>query len=253
MPKVVALRGQTPSGWAKDRWVWLRAVTADGSLLAMPRLLATVLATGYANHETAECNPGLKELMAAVAASRATVFRALADLAEAGWLVRMGGEGPGKKASYRFTYPERVSPMTPERVSQVTQETAERVSPMTPERVSPVNTTGLTAENPPIPPYKAEPNMNHKGLHRAASQVIVKGGQRPRSATVCVAAGSVAAERWDEWLAANGYPPLAKIGLRLDQGGRDGWEMPLTIPAGFGDEMASRIALRWADWLRSKA
>ena len=89
--KVIQLRGQKPGGWASDRWVWTRAVAADGRLLPMSRLVASVLAIGFANHETAECTPGIAALMKSVAASRSTVQRALADLQAVGWIECLGG------------------------------------------------------------------------------------------------------------------------------------------------------------------
>lgn len=60
MAKVVNLHGARPGGWAKDRWAWIGAVMADGELTPLARLVACSLAQGFANHETAECRPGLE-------------------------------------------------------------------------------------------------------------------------------------------------------------------------------------------------
>jgi hypothetical protein len=242
MPKVVPFRGASPSGWSKDRWVWRKAIIKDDRLSMAARVVGSELAFGFANSETAECNPGVKVLMDALASSRSTIMRALAELTEWGWIIRLGGEGPGKRASYRFAHPERVSDLTPERVSIPA-----------PERVSDLDATCVKSENPPIPPYKDQLNMNHNSLHRAACQVVVKGGQRPRIATEFVEVGTLKAEWWNDWLAANSYPSLEKIGLAGQQYGLGGWEMPITIPAGFEDQMPQRIAVSWADWLNNRA
>jgi hypothetical protein len=254
MAKVVQLRGQTPQGWSKDRWVWLKAVTADGRLLPMARLLANVLAQGFSNHETGECNPGVAALMKALAASRRTVFRALADLEGAGWLSRQGGEAPNRAATYRFEYPERVPAMTPERVPPVTPE---RVPHMTPERVPPVTPTGAMEEIPPIPPYKDKPNMNQnagaKRWPRSATKVIVAGGVRPTQLSQLVEVGSAHEAAWNEWLVAHGFPALSEIGHKIGVGMLVGWDMPSRWPPSGSDEPATAVALRFAEWLRSKA
>jgi len=254
MAKVTALHGSSPSGWSRDRWVWLKAVTADGRLLPMARLLANVLAQGFSNHETGECNPGIAALMKALAASRRTVFRALADLEEAGWLARRGGEAPGKTATYCFRYPERVPAMTPERVPPVTPE---RVPSVTPERVPPVTPTGAMEENPPIPPYKDKPNMNQNAganrWPRSATKVVVPGGVRPCPTSQLVEIGSESEMAWNEWLAHHGWPMLSEIGRKGCVGKVVGWDMPTRWPPSEGDEQATATAGRFVQWLRSKA
>lgn len=254
MAKVSQLHGSSPSGWSRDRWVWLKAVTADSDLLPMARLLANVLAQGFSNHETAECNPGVAALMKALGASRRTVFRALADLEAAGWLSRCGGEAPNKAATYAFRYPERVPRMTPERVPPVTPQ---RVPTVTPERVPPVTPTGATEEIPPTPPYKDKPNMNQNAganrWPRAATKITVAGGVRPTQISQLVEVGSAAESDWNGWLAARGFPALSEIGRKIGVGMLVGWDMPSRWPPSGSDEPATAVALRFAEWLRSKA
>jgi len=67
--------------------------------------------------------------------------------------------------------------------------------------------------------------------------------------TTMIAVGSVTSERWDAWLQIQGFPPLSRIGHLVD----GQYEMPVTVPADKFDKMPHGIALRWADWLRSKA
>lgn len=205
-------------------------------LTPMARLVAVAMAQGFANHETAECRPGLAALVRKVASSRATVLRALADLQAAGWLERRGGEAPGKAAAYAFKTPQRVSSVTPERVSSVT-----------PERVSSVSATGLIPEKSPCTPYKDKPQLNHTApLHPRAA---IRGLPQPQCMTAIVAPDTWAAEKWDEWLAAEGFPPLSKIGHRV----QGGWRMPITVAPQKSEKVPYGIARRWAEWLRSKA
>lgn len=255
MAKVVQLRGQVPGGWSKERWAWMEAVTADATLLPMPRLLASVLARGFANHETAECRPGFVALSKALGASRATIYRALADLEAAGWISRAGGHGPGKAATIGFRFPaQQVAPVRPEQVSRMTPQ---QVAPVTPEQVSPVNRTGLTQSAPPRPPYMEQPNMNQNARGnrwpRSATKVVVAGGVRPTPFSHLVQIGTDGETEWDGWLLARGFPPLSKIGRRMGEGLIVGWDMPGRYPPGGGDETGTATALRFAQWLRAKA
>ena len=232
MAKVVSLHGARPGGWAKERWAWIGAVMADGELTPLARLVACSLAQGFANHETAECRPGLAALMRAVAASRATVLRALNDLQLRGWIERRGGNAPGKLATYAFRNPGAG---------------AEQVSSVRPEQVSSVSGTGLIPEKSPCTPYKDKPQLNHNA--RPHPRAAIRGLKQPSCMTVAVTPGSWAHERWDEWLTAEGFPPLEKIGHR-----RAGFfVMPITVAPGRDDAVPYGIARRWAEWLRSRA
>ena len=135
MAKVVQLRGQRPGGWAKVRWNWIGAVMAAPGLSPTTKLVAITMAQGFANHETAECRPGLAALMAATSAARRTVLLALHDLQLAGWLVRQGGNAPGKVASYVFRFPGHA----PE---QVQADAPEQVQADAPEQVQETTATG---------------------------------------------------------------------------------------------------------------
>lgn len=254
MAKVVQLRGQTPGGWSKERWAWIKAVAADGRLLPMARLVATVLAQGYANHETAECRPGLAALSKAVAAHKRTVLRALADLQEAGWIERAGGNAPGREATYRFRTPQQVTAAPPE---QVTRMTPRQVTAQSPEQVTPVTRTGDTEEIPPTPPYKDKPNMNQMARGnrwpRSATKVTVAGGVRPTPFSRTVQIGTEPEADWNAWLVLHGFPELAVIGRRVQEGMLDGWDMPWMRPPSATDQDYTSIALRFAEWLRAKA
>ena len=241
MAKVVQLRGQTPSGWKQERWRWIGAVLASVAVSDRAKLVAVSMAQGFANHETAECRPGVAALCRAVALDKRAVQRALADLREAGFVQPLGGEGPGKLAGYRFCWPgERVTPATPE-----------RVTPATPERVTDLTPTGDKSSAPPIPPYKDEPKLNHTGTPQKPASISaqIRGPQQPRVLTHIIAPGSTREALWDEWLARHGYAPLSEIGFKA----QGGWRMPVSVAPRETDEIPFGIAVAWAEWLRSKA
>jgi hypothetical protein len=247
MAKVIQLRGQTPGGWSKERWVWMKAVAADGRLLPMARLVAVILAQGFANHETAECRPGLAALMRAVCTSKRTLLRALAELQAAGWIECLGGNAPGRDASYRFRSPHQVPSVTPEQVPSVT-----------PEQVPSVVRTGAIQCAPPIPPYKEQPNMNQNARVKTGGltpRQLLRGKSRPApQLSKLIAFDSHEAAEWDEYLAAKGFPPLERIGRKIGAGMLQGWDLPFNRPPrASADEVERAIALKFADWLRSIA
>jgi hypothetical protein len=90
--------------------------------------------------------------------------------------------------------------------------------------------------------------MNHsEPLHPRAA---LRGLTMPRCPIVSVAVGSITAERWDDWLQAEGFPKLEEIGRgNLDRG----YDMPVAAAPDRSDKTAYDIARRWAEWLRSKA
>lgn len=207
---------------------------ADGSLTHVARLVAVALAQGFANHETAECRPGLPALMRAIDAPKRTVMRALADLQAHGWIGRRGGNSPGQAAAYVFCTPEQVPQMTPEQVPDLAA-------------------TGAKSCTPPCTPYKDKPHMNHKLAPRAATRIFVAGGARPTQFSQIVQRGTDGEADWNRWLLANGFPELGQIGRVHVVGMIEGWDMPWRFPPSDSDATASRIALDYAKWLRSKA
>lgn len=242
MGQVVNMRGARPSGWNKDRWEWMQLVIADCSLSPMARLIAVCLAQRFANNQTAECRPGLPALMASVAAPKRTVLGALADLKNEGWIAAAGGHAPGRAATYRFLWPET----QPKSVRNPAPDQVRRVAP---EQVQIEARTGADFGTPPTPPYMEEPEMNHtEPVH---PRVAIRGLPRPTCATKLVTPESAEAQRWDDWLAERGYPPLARIGQRDLVTSH--YEMPVTCAPDRSNTVAHGIAVRFADWLRSRA
>ncbi|MEI6798419.1 MAG: helix-turn-helix domain-containing protein [Pseudomonadota bacterium] len=245
MSKVLQFRAPAPSGWSKDRWVWLRLVRGDSDLSPMARLVACALGFGFSNSETGECRPGYQTLADDCATSIRTIERCMLELQTAGWITRLGGESQKKAASIILRLPERPPELAGDK--------AERPPVLAGERPPVLAATPASSGGPPTPPNKEQPNMNQRpGLLRAASQIVVKGGQMPAVLTTRIDAGSAQAALWDCWLSANGFPSLDLIGLRIDQGS---FEMPVTVPGRSDDakSVAFRIAGRWAEWLKERA
>ena len=106
-----ARRVDQHGNWNRARWGWLKAITGDGDLSPMARLLAHVLATQFSHHETAHCAPGTDTLADALRTSVDTIKRALRDLAAAGWLIRTEGRGRGNRSEIFFMGGNNVVPM----------------------------------------------------------------------------------------------------------------------------------------------
>lgn len=249
MAKIVQFRGQAPQGWSKDRWLWAKALAADGSLSAFARLLGYTLAIGYANAETAECRPSVSTLIKTLASSRSTVQRALSDLEGAGWIARLGGQSPTTAARYRFElgnlYPTSRAARLQKPVPELTQ-----------EPVSELGVTCVSFENPPIPPYKDKPKLKQNSPARGTSlspRQLLRGKSRPSPhLSVIVADGSEEEGAWEVWLDANGFPPLGRIGKRVDHGMITGWEMISNRPPRDPEGFAWGLAMRFAEWLADR-
>lgn len=227
MGRVLTLRDTRPSGWSQDRWRWLNEVRQDGDLSAMARLVACSLGFGFANHKTGECCPGVQALARDVQASPRTIERCLFDLQARGWIVRLGGNAPGVRARFAFRFPEQ---HTPDLAGRHTPDPSE------------------THANPDAPLMNKDSTMIEP-KERQHPRAAIRGLPRPSCLTTMIARGSVTAGRWDAWLHSEGYPPLDRIGHRID----GQYEMPITVPADKFSKMPHGIALRWAEWLRSKA
>lgn len=243
MAKVVTLHGARPGGWSKDRWRWLGAVRRDGDLSPMARLIACALGFGFANNDTGECRPGLATLAQDCATSPRTVDRCLGELQARGWIVRKGGNAPGIRAAIGFRFPGQ---HTPEMAREHTPE-------MATEHTPDLTGTHAISDAPPTPPYKEEPNLNQKPAPRAATRIIVPGGQRPTPLSQVVQKGTEAEADWNRWLSEKGFPELEQIGRVVVVGMLEGWDMPWRYPPPPRDERAERVAWAYANWLRIKA
>ena len=84
------------SNTAINRFEWLKAVTQDGNLLPMAKVVATALSVQFTDDKTGQLNPKVTTLADYVKVSMATLKRAIRALVDAGWLGKNRGPGPGK-------------------------------------------------------------------------------------------------------------------------------------------------------------
>lgn len=91
-----------PGQWRDQRFAWSAAVRCDQGLNATARLVAHVLAFDFANAKTARCDPSHDDIVAIVGGSVATAKRAVRDLVQAGWIVKIAGQGRGNHSGYGF-------------------------------------------------------------------------------------------------------------------------------------------------------
>lgn len=228
----------------RQRWAWLKAVTADGSLSPMARLLASVLVTS-ADRDSGKCCPGNTKLADALCTSVDTIKRAFRALSDAGWLTKTEGRGAGNTSQIVFHFHTNVVPLS-------TPETGPR-----PERAE--RKGGNAA------PFKAEKkgaNLREKGgksapsynkdkpnKNQSAGATPTGSSQRPRPDLAAVAHhGTDAVDDWDAWLVKRGLPTLRRLNrLSSDKDGR-GFDVPWRRPPPADDATMNRIALKFFEW-----
>jgi len=270
----IARRVDQNGNWNRARWGWLKAVTGDGELSPMARLLAHVLATQFSHHETAHCAPGIDTLAEAVLTSADTIKRALRDLAAAGWLIKTEGRGRGNRSEIFFLGGNNVVPMIcpkgPEASSHHRSKSAQ------------APTTKHKKGGNPAPFRDCEratqkgADMRGKGRKSAPSHIkadpknIQRAGQPSKTdlskrssgrmdwtsydrATApetwtgvlfTIKRGGNAEAAWNDWLMGHGFLTLAEIGPRS---GVDGWAVPCTLPPrAEADRFETSLAEIWA-------
>jgi len=246
-----ARRVDQNGNWNRARWGWLKAITGDGDLSPMARLLAHVLATQFSHHETAHCAPGTDTLADALCTSADTIKRALRDLTAAGWLIRTEGRGRGNRSEIFFLGGNNVVPM-------ICPKGPEASGHDRPKAVQAPTTKHEKGGNP-APVYDREratqkgADMRGKGGKTALSYIkadpknIQRAGQPPEPLffnrpVVKIDRGSHNEESWNAWLAKGRWPNLTALDQRFDQG----WRVPFRVPPRADDQLETRIAEKWA-------
>lgn len=223
--------------WNRMRWEWQRCVLACADLPDRSKLLACVLVSQFAHHESAECRPGLEALAEALATSGDTVKRALRGLEDAGWIARGAGRGRGNHLSISFLFPPSEKGAD---LHSFEDGKGGNPAPLSArEKGADLRGKGCRSASPPRPPYKAEPNLNQKAR-----------AEKPRSHLACSIAENGAENlAWDAWLEARGHPPLGRLGAGLRTAGCDGFEVPFRYPP--DTEVGVRISEKWVAWAAS--
>lgn len=229
----------TMDNWNATRWLLLKRVTADASLVPMARLLATVLVTQFSHHQTGHCAPGNDTLAAALGTSADTIKRALRALSDAGWLTKTDGRGRGKRSLILFEGGGNVVPM------------------IRPDAgYGPQNATPEGGRDAPHYITEKGAHMHEKGGTHALSynKADPKTIQRARATAplperpmVPIDRGSTHEAQWNDWLRRNRWPSLVELDPRYG----DGWAVPLRSPPHPDDPMENRIAQKWVSRIAS--
>ena len=222
--------------WNRGRWAWLKAVTGDGDLSPMARLLAHVLATQFSHHETAHCAPGVDTLADALCTSVDTIKRALRHLASAQWLIKTEGRGRGNRSEIFFLGGNNVVPMICPKGPEVSGHDRPKAAPAPTKRHekgrNPAPVYDLKSETQKgadmrgkggksAPSYiKADPNnIQRAGQPSQTDHPKVSSGRPDYSAydratapetwsgvLFTIKRGGNAEAAWNDWLTCHGFP-----------------------------------------------
>lgn len=96
------------------RLEWLKR-TLSADVPDRAKTLASALAVKWANDQSGQCNPSLREICAFLGWNKDKARRAIADLIEGGLLERAVGKGRGRKSGYMFSGPSNVVPLSSSR------------------------------------------------------------------------------------------------------------------------------------------
>ena len=246
--------------WNRARWGWLRAVSGDGSISPMARLLACALVTNFSHHQTAHCAPGFDTLADALCTSVDTIKRAVRDLASAGWLIRTEGRGRGNRSEIFFLGSSNVVPMMPPRGLETSERdlTKSLKSPLPRHdkggKAAPLYEGKRTAQKgadmlrkggkSALSHIKAEPKNNQKAQTSACDA-----SERPFAHHCAVAVEwSNGETEWNEWLAKHGLPKLRELGRKSSNRFYCGWDVPYCIPPSKDDPITQSISLKFFRW-----
>lgn len=147
------------------RLEWLkRALQADVPDRA--KTLASALSVKWANDQTGQCNPSLRELCAFLGWNKDKARRAIADLIEGGLLERVVGKGRGRKSGYMFLGPSNVvslpSPQAVAKVAESPRADPEKRSQICTNQKAAKGSTGAAKRSQKCTPlYKDEHTMEH--------------------------------------------------------------------------------------------
>ncbi len=225
-----------PRSWNRLRWDWQKAILADPDLPDRSRLLACVLVSQFAHHESAECRPGLPALADALSVSVDTVKRGLSSLEAGGWIERSAGRGRGNKLSISFLFAGEekggsAAPFYPEKGCNPAPLSAAK-------KGADLRVKGCSSAFPPRPPYKAEPNLNQRN---AGSSAAPKRSMHP------IPVSGSGAENWSAWLKRSEPPPIDELAERAKHAGEAVWLLPICSPPRAGDRIEEGIVQRWIE------
>lgn len=259
--------------WNRERWAWLAGVNAMPGLSPIAKCLACVIVTQAADHITADCLWKNERFAVALGVSVDTIKRALRVLADADWLIRTDGRGRGNCAVLTFTAPcdlaaaQRIAKQgNPARdtladkgaaavatskkgciPASAQPEKQGRTAPFSRDnrkrkRVQDCVEKGAELHFPPTPPYKDTPNILQKARASGAPE-------KPVCNLATVAHhGSERESEWNAYLARQGWPSLAELGVRSSDSQGTGWEVPYRTPPNQHSRFENSLVARYFEW-----
>jgi len=207
-----------------NRFEWLKGALQCRDLTDRAKALASAMAVQFANDETGQINPSIATLSGYLGASKDTIKRAVADLVKAGWLSRTEGRGAGNRTVYTLLSPGKVVAFTGQKKGAAVHFQDEK-------KGAALRAKGCSR----APSY----NKDKQSLEQRARTAPAN---PPSHVRVIVHHGSFAETAWNEWLANQGEPPLATIGIPISDAQGRGWGMPERLPPVKGDTIGLSIA-----------
>jgi hypothetical protein len=95
-----AYRKRTP----KQKYALYWRIWADTTLSLPAKAVATALLLKFHNEKTGRCDPGAGSIAKAIGISRRTVFNAIAELKDAGWIAVKSIQGGGPNCTNRYSF-----------------------------------------------------------------------------------------------------------------------------------------------------
>jgi hypothetical protein len=101
----------------KQRDAWIRKVLACNQLKAADRIAAISLAL-FSHIEDGRCNPGYDKFAEALGVHERTAMRRIANIERQGWIKVIRSRGSGNKNNFEFLVPEKVTKLSPLKVTE---------------------------------------------------------------------------------------------------------------------------------------
>jgi hypothetical protein len=226
------------------RQEWAQAVRRASSLSMTARLVGQALALDFANGSTGQCNPSRERLADHLGVSEATIKRALSDLAKGGWLSKSTDTARNRTAHHTFLIPGKSRGEVVQFTGGTRKNAGQKrpaIEPRTRVKSAP-NAGQICAA-----PYKGKNQVKNQGARAQASEVA-----SPVWQAALIEPGSHRESTWNAWLAENGWPSVAELGVRYSDATGAGWRMPFALPPRDGESIQARITEKYLNWASAR-
>ena len=185
------------------RWPWLRAIHSNTELTDAAKLVACVLVTQFAHHQTGECSPSVDTIADAIGRSKDTAKRGVKVLIDGGWVHRTEGRGRGNRSAYTLISPGKVVSLK-----------GGKSAPLRNEKGANLHLKG--GKSAPFH-YKADPKGYQSGCEADGSQLFPADCAEIRS--------------WESWLIERRLPTLVQLELDELRDGNVWYRVPCRRPS----------------------